>query len=96
MPASRAIRAEVACRGRHGAPSELIDGEIIGDDDAIETPFITQDFGQQFTVGGAGHAIDFVVTIHHRIEARFLDCGLEGQQEDLSQFPGWGYGRGSS
>ena len=33
------------------------DGEIVGDDEAIKTPFAAQNIGQQLFGGGAGHAI---------------------------------------
>ncbi len=46
---------------------------------------VAQNLGQQLTRSGAGHAVDLVVAVHDRIEARFLDRGLEGVQKHLAQ-----------
>ena len=66
---------------------ELIDGEVVGDDDAVEAPRASQDPVEQVLVRGARHAVELVVAVHHRRQPSGADGRLERVEEDLSQLP---------
>ena len=64
---------------------ELIDGEVVGDDGAVEAPRASQDPGEQVLVGGARHAVELVVAVHHRRQPCGADGRLERMEEDLAK-----------
>ena len=64
---------------------ELIDGEVVGDDDAVEAPRAAQDPLEQIVVRGARHPVELVVAVHHRREPSGADGRLERMQEDLAE-----------
>ncbi len=63
----------------------LVDGEIVGYRDALETPFIAQDGGQQPLIGMGGHAVDLVIGGHDGADIGFLDDLLERREEIFAQ-----------
>ncbi len=67
------------------AGDQFVDGEIVGDRDALEAPLIAQDGRQQPLVGVRRDAVDFVVRRHDRARIGFLDDLLERRKEVLAQ-----------
>jgi hypothetical protein len=67
---------------------ELSDGEVVGDHAAVEPPFVTEERREQLAVGGAGHSVDLVVGVHHRLHAGEPDGSLEGVKVDVVKLAG--------
>ena len=64
-PASRAMRAAASLiRDDVVDANEFGDAEIIGDDDAVESPLVAQNVGKQMFVAVRRDAVDFVVGGH--------------------------------
>ena len=59
-------------------------GRVVGDDEALELPLAAQDVGQQFAVGGRGHAVDVVERTHQR-QCAGIQGGLERRQVHVAQ-----------
>ena len=62
----------------------LVDGGVVGDDKAIEAPFIAQDVGKQEFAAAGWHAVVFVERRHEGGDP-FIDCGLERREVDIAQ-----------
>ena len=62
-------------------------GEPVGDDDAVETPFLTKYLGEQPTVLAGERAVHPVVGAHEPPRFGFGHGDLEGPQVDLAQGP---------
>ena len=60
--------------------NEFHDAEIIGDDDAVESPLVAQNVGKQMLVAVRRDAVDFVVGGHHGVDVGFFDGGFERLQ----------------
>jgi hypothetical protein len=67
---------------------ELSNGEVVGDDVAIEPPLISEDRGEQVAVSGARDSVDLVVGVHHRLHAAEPDSGLERMQVHVAELAG--------
>ena len=86
MPApQRQDRGLGLASGEAVVRSELIDGEVVGDDDAVEAPRAAQDPVEQLLVRGARHPVELVVAVHHRRQPSESDGRLERVEEDLSE-----------
>ena len=64
---------------------EEADADVVGDDQAVESPLVTEHAGEQVARRVARLVVDVVVHRHHRSGTRLLHRHLEGQQEDVVQ-----------
>ena len=67
-------------------PSQLVDGFVIGDDDAVEPPLLAKHLRQQLLRAGAGHAIQVVIGVHQAEHPRLPDGALERHHVHVAQF----------
>ena len=70
-----------------GAVGQFPDRVIIGDDEALEFPFLAKDFAQEPFAGVRGHAVDLVVRGHYADGAGLRDHVAERVEERLAQHP---------
>jgi len=61
-----------------GFSFEFPDGEVIGHDEALETPFVAEDVPEEPLIGMRGDAVDFVIGSHDAQRAAFLYARFEG------------------
>ena len=64
---------------------EKADADVVGDDQAVESPLLTEHAGEQAARRVARFVVDVVVRRHHRAGMRLLHRHLEGQQEHVVQ-----------
>ena len=67
---------------------ELAHREVVGDDVAIEAPLVAEDGRQQFVRCTARDAVELVVGVHHRTQARRPDGRLERVEIHLEELTG--------
>src|SRR5580704_12882514 len=60
--------------------NEFHDAEIIGDDDAVESPLVAENIGQKMLVAVGRDAVDFVIGGHHGVDVSFFYGGFERLQ----------------
>src|SRR5579863_3766082 len=60
---------------------QLHDAEVVGHYDAIETPFMAENIGQEMAVAVVRNAVQFVVGGHHRLHVGLCDRVIERPQE---------------
>lgn len=60
---------------------EIGESEIVGNDDALKTPFLAEDLIQEVSVGVGRNAVDFIVGRHERGGVGFGNGSLEGAKE---------------
>ncbi len=73
-------------------PADDVHGIIVGDDDALEAPFLLENAIQKRAVAGGRDAVHGVVGAHDPAGAAFLDTGAEGLQVHFPEFPPGGDG----
>ncbi len=64
---------------------DVADRAAVGDDIALEAPFLAQDIRKQPRIGTCGLAIHAVVGAHHGVSAALADGGFEMRQIGLAQ-----------
>src|ERR1700684_19450 len=57
--------------------NEFHDAEIIGDNDAVESPLLAENVGKQVLVAVGRDAVDFVIGGHHGVNVCFFDGGFK-------------------
>ena len=67
---------------------QLADREVVGDDAAVESPFLAEERCQELVVRGARDAVDLVVRVHHGANPRVAHDRLERMQVDVVQLGG--------
>ena len=70
--------------GRDAVIDQFLHRAEIADDEAVEFPFLAQDFGQRKRVGRGGDAVERVERAHHRRRA-LRDGGVVGREINLTQ-----------
>jgi len=76
---------QVQAGGKGG--DSVVDRAPVGDDQAVEAPFVPENGGEQPGVLGGVHAVDLVVGAHHRPWPRLGDRALEAGEVDLAKGP---------
>ena len=69
----------------HDRRHAIHDRSPIGDHQAVESPLLTQERGEETLVLTGIHAVDLVVGAHQRPRTGLLDGHFEGRQVDLTQ-----------
>ena len=68
------------------SPFNFLHGKIVGDHNAVKAPLVPQNVGEQLFGSSAGHAIQLVVGVHHRLQVGFFNGRFKRQQKYLTQF----------
>src|SRR5215472_18373862 len=61
--------------------SQLGDGEVVGDQNAVKTPFVTQDIVEKVLITVRRNAVHLVVRRHHTLHVAFFHSGFKRLEE---------------